>query len=60
MITVGLTPSEVAAHLEGCEIEAYIDNADDVDNDEQGEPIMVCEGPRGSWSEQWPDLRHLG
>ena len=60
VITVGLSPAEMAAHLEGCRIEAYIDNADDVDNDEQGEPIMVCESPRGSWSEQWPDLQHLG
>ena len=41
-------------------IAAYIDNPDDVDNDEQGEPIMACRGPRGSWSDQWPELRHLG
>lgn len=60
VIVVGLSPTEMAAHLEGCRVEARIDNADDVENDEQGEPIMVCEGPRGSWSEQWPDLRHLG
>jgi hypothetical protein len=39
---------------------AHIDNDDGVDNDEQGEPVMVCRGPRGSWSEQWPELRHLG
>ena len=60
VITVGLTPAEMAAHLEGCRVRARIDNDDGVDNDEQGAPVMVCSGPRGSWREQWPELRHLG
>jgi hypothetical protein len=60
VITVGLAPSEMAAHLDGCRVMARIDNDDDVENDEQGEPVMVCDGPRGSWREQWPELKHLG
>jgi hypothetical protein len=60
VITVGLSPEAMAAHLDGCRVVAHIDNDDGVDNDEQGEPVMVCRGPRGSWSEQWPELRHLG
>lgn len=60
VVTVGLAPTEMAAHLEGCRVVARIDNSGDVDNDEQGEPVMLCRAPRGSWSEQWPELRHLG
>ena len=47
-------------HLENCEVRARIDNREGVDNDEQGEPVMVCDGPRRPWREEWPDLRHLG
>ena len=50
----------MAAHLDGCRVVARIDNDDDVDNDEQGAPVMVCPGPRRPWSEEWPDLEHLG
>ena len=60
VITVGLAPSEMAAHLENCRVVARIDNDDGVENDEEGAPVMVCAGPRGSWREQWPELRHLG
>jgi hypothetical protein len=60
VITVGLAPSEMAAHLDGCRVVGRIDNDHDVDNDEQGAPVMVCSGPRGSWREAWPELSHLG
>ena len=60
VITVGLTPAQMAAHLDGCRVVARIDNDDDVDNDEQGAPVMVCAGPRRPWSEEWPELRHFG
>jgi 4-amino-4-deoxy-L-arabinose transferase-like glycosyltransferase len=60
VITVGLAPSEMAAHLEGCRVRARIENDDGIDNDEQGAPVMVCAGPRRPWREEWPALRHLG
>ena len=60
VITVGLAPSEMAAHLENCRVVARIDNDDGVENDEQGAPVMVCAGPRRPWREEWPDLEHLG
>jgi 4-amino-4-deoxy-L-arabinose transferase-like glycosyltransferase len=48
------------ADLAGCRLAATIENAAGVDNDEQGVRILVCAGPRRSWSEAWPELRTLG
>lgn len=59
VIVVGLDPDVVAARLRGCSVAARIDDRVDVDNDEQGEPVMVCRGPRRPWSQEWPLLRHL-
>ena len=43
----------------GCLQAATIDNRADVDNEEQGGSIFVCERPRRPWAELWPDLAHL-
>jgi hypothetical protein len=59
VIAVGLRPAELAA-LRGCRVAARIDNGDGIDNEEQGTVVMVCDGPRRSWSQEWPALRHLG
>ena len=50
----------MAGHLDACVVRARIDNSEGIDNDEQGSPVMVCRGPLRPWSEEWPDLRHLG
>jgi len=42
-----------------CEQVDTVDNGLDVDNEVQGTPIVVCRGLRGTWSEIWPQLRHL-
>jgi hypothetical protein len=60
VIAVGLRPREIAAHLRGCTVAARIDNRAGVENAEQGKPVMVCRGPRGTWAQHWPALRHLG
>ena len=39
---------------------ATIDNGVDLDNDEQGQPVCLCLGPRQPWTSLWPKLRHLG
>jgi hypothetical protein len=36
-----------------------IDNALGFDNDEQGAPIFVCNGPRAPWSQLWPQMKQL-
>lgn len=60
VIAVGLGSREIAAHLRDCTLAARIDNRAGVENEEQGNAVMVCRGPRRPWSQQWPALRHLG
>lgn len=42
-----------------CRVEARLDDHVGVDNEEQGEPVAVCRGPRMPWTALWPRLRHL-
>jgi 4-amino-4-deoxy-L-arabinose transferase-like glycosyltransferase len=71
VIAVGLGPLESpvadahastssAAVLRNCNVVARIDNDAGVENDERGKRVIVCRRPRGSWSREWPALRHLG
>lgn len=59
VIAVGLSPADVA-RLGGCHRVARIDNRAGVDNDEAGEHVMLCRGPRRPWSQEWSALRRLG
>lgn len=43
----------------GCRPVAVVDNGVDVDNEEQGGLVQVCDGPRGSWAEVWAEVTHL-
>ena len=43
----------------GCRPVAVVDNGVDVDNEEQGGLVQVCDGPRGSWAEVWDEVTHL-
>ncbi|HEY2142514.1 MAG TPA: glycosyltransferase family 39 protein [Solirubrobacteraceae bacterium] len=60
VITIGLSESELAKHFRGCRLVTRISNSANVDNDERGEPIDLCSTTRGSWSQIWSGLRHLG
>jgi hypothetical protein len=60
VVTVGLDPAYADKHFTGCEQQGRIDNREGVDNDERGEPILVCAGPRHPWSREWASLRRLG
>jgi len=42
----------------GCRLATRLDNHLDLDAEEQGQPVHVCDGPIGSWREQWPRLSH--
>jgi hypothetical protein len=48
-----------SAHFEGCRAAATIDNGVDLENEEQGRTVFVCEAPHRPWREAWADLRHL-
>ncbi len=42
-----------------CTVRGRLDNLVGVDNEEQGEPIAVCQRPRLPWTQLWPRLQHL-
>ncbi|HEY1539083.1 MAG TPA: glycosyltransferase family 39 protein [Solirubrobacteraceae bacterium] len=60
VIAVGMDPAVAAARLRGCRVVARIGNRAGVDNDERGEPVQVCAGPRRPWAAEWGALRSLG
>jgi len=60
VVAIGLPAREVTEYLTGCRTATRIGNRADVDNDERGEPVIVCRGPRRPWSEEWRGLRQLG
>ena len=43
----------------GCRAAARIDNGVELENEEQGGTVFVCERPRLPWRELWPVLSHL-
>ncbi|MCS5735610.1 glycosyltransferase family 39 protein [Herbiconiux daphne] len=59
VIVVGALATEITPLFERCDAVAELDNGDDVDNEEQGEPIAVCRHPLTPWSDLWPRLAHL-
>jgi dolichyl-phosphate-mannose-protein mannosyltransferase len=42
-----------------CRVAAVIRNPAGVDNDEEGQQVRVCRTLRGTWSQQWPWIRHF-
>ena len=48
----------VAARFASCATVGRLDNEVGIDNEEQGHPIRVCRGLRGSWREMWPAFQH--
>ena len=57
-ILVGGQVSDAKRWFASCRVVGHLDNRVDVDNEEQGEPIVVCRGPRGGWPSVWPRLKH--
>jgi hypothetical protein len=61
LLLIGHRTDEQAAELfAGCRLMATVDNGLGLDNDEQGAPVRLCDGPVGSWAAVWPRVRHLG
>ncbi|WP_213456832.1 ArnT family glycosyltransferase [Rhizomonospora bruguierae] len=54
------TAADTAPYCESFTPAGRQDNGYGLDNEEQGVPIAVCRGLKGSWSALWPDLRRLG
>jgi len=57
VIVIGF--DDPATNFTHCQAAAVIDNNADADNEENDRKIWVCDGPQGSWTQQWPRLAHL-
>ena len=42
-----------------CREVGEIDNGVDLDNEEQGSPVVLCDGPHRPWSQLWSNLTHF-
>lgn len=59
VIIVGyFPPGFVDTFFVGAEMVGTISNPAALENEEYGASIWIADGPRGSWSEVWPQLRH--
>lgn len=56
---VGAQAYRAQEWFDACETVAELDNGVGVDTEEQGVPVMVCEGPMASWAALWPRFHHL-
>ncbi|MFP3880887.1 MAG: hypothetical protein ACLFRT_08320 [Actinomycetota bacterium] len=59
VVAVRYHPDTLAPHFATCRKVAEVDNGHGVENEAQGQPIVICRGLRTNWEEVWPELRHL-
>jgi hypothetical protein len=50
--------SDPSASFSSCQQRGTLDDRVGVQNEEQGQPIFVCVGPRLPWSKLWPSFQH--
>ncbi|HEY2778915.1 MAG TPA: glycosyltransferase family 39 protein [Gaiellaceae bacterium] len=60
VVVIGLDGSDLHRFFRSCRVAARISNSAGIDNDENGTPVDLCAGVRGTWSRNWPALRHYG
>jgi 4-amino-4-deoxy-L-arabinose transferase-like glycosyltransferase len=59
VVAVRYSVSELERWFRDCRQVATVDNGLDIDNEVQGEPIVVCRGLRTAWPQTWEQLRFL-
>ena len=59
VVVVGSRLPRVSGEFTTCRTVDHLDSGFDVDNEEEGQPIAVCTGPKKPWATLWPALRHL-
>jgi 4-amino-4-deoxy-L-arabinose transferase-like glycosyltransferase len=59
VVVVGGEYGVIRRMFRDCRTHTHLQNGVGVDNEEQGEPVALCQGPRHSWETMWPRLRHL-
>lgn len=58
-VVVGAQFDQATTLFESCNVVGTLNNAIDVDNQEQSQPIGLCRNPIGGLPAIWPLLRHL-
>ena len=59
VVFVGGQYDDTGRWFGSCTVKAHLDNNLGIDNEEQGEPVAVCRGPKAPWPQLWPRLHHL-
>ena len=59
VVVVGDQAEELTRVFDRCDPAAELRSGVPVDNEEEGQPIAICTGPRQDWTTLWPSLRHL-
>ncbi len=59
VVFVGGQYGDTGRWFDSCTVRAHLDNELGIDNEEQGEPVAVCRGPKAPWPQLWPRLHHL-
>ena len=59
VVFVGGQYADAHRWFASCTVRVRLYNGVDVDNEEQGEPVAVCRGPRAPWPQLWPRMHHL-
>lgn len=58
VIVVGYRQPRLAERFDSVTLARRLDNGAGIDNEEQGTPVWICRGLRGSWASTWIDWRH--
>ncbi|MGO1948499.1 MAG: glycosyltransferase family 39 protein [Mycobacteriaceae bacterium] len=58
-IIVGGQGERASGWFASCDTVAELDSRVNVDNEEQGQPVLACTGPDEPWSRLWPRFAHL-
>jgi len=58
VLLIGGQLATARAQFRSCTVLTRLDNRLDVDNEEQGEPVAVCSGPRHPWGVIWSAFQH--
>jgi hypothetical protein len=58
VIVVGYRRPWLAGRFGSVTLARRLDNGAGIETSEQGTPIWICRGLRGSWASTWVDWRH--
>lgn len=59
VLLVGGQAERMAEHFSTCRLVDRLTHGLGVENEEEGMPLLACEGPREEWSSLWERFRHL-